>query len=78
MYHCINQGFFTFVSIFQALDPEGDPARFSLLSGDSQHFDIGASSGTIRVVSQLDRESQDTYTLVIVVNFMQLTGVGIL
>ncbi|KAK4317592.1 hypothetical protein Pmani_011328 [Petrolisthes manimaculis] len=48
-----------------ALDPEGDPAKFSLLSGDSQHFDIGASSGTIRVVSQLDRETQDTYALVV-------------
>lgn len=70
MYYCINQGFITFVLMFQALDPEGDPARYSLLSGDSQHFDVGASSGTIRVVSQLDRETQDTYTLVSQVNFV--------
>ncbi|XP_069188061.1 cadherin-99C isoform X1 [Procambarus clarkii] len=50
----------------KALDPEGDPARFSIISGNElNHFDIGEASGTMRLISQLDRESLDSYNMVI-------------
>ncbi|XP_042232357.1 cadherin-99C-like [Homarus americanus] len=49
-----------------AIDPEGDPASFSLIGGNElRHFDIGETSGTLRLVDQLDRESLDAYNLVV-------------
>ncbi|KAK8748529.1 hypothetical protein OTU49_015837 [Cherax quadricarinatus] len=49
-----------------ALDPEGDPASFSIISGNElNHFEIGETSGTLRLVNPLDRESLDSYNLVI-------------
>ncbi|XP_068204162.1 cadherin-99C-like [Palaemon carinicauda] len=49
-----------------AIDPEGDQARFSLISGNElRHFDIGETSGIFRLVDQLDRESLDAYSLVV-------------
>lgn len=50
---------------FQALDPEGDPAIYSLVGGNELgHFEIGESSGTLRIAKHLDRETLDLYTLV--------------
>lgn len=49
-----------------ALDPEGDAARFSLISGNElRHFDVGETSGILRLVDKLDRESLDAYTLIV-------------
>ncbi|KAK7080227.1 hypothetical protein SK128_015764 [Halocaridina rubra] len=49
-----------------ASDPEGDPARFSFVSGNElRHFDIGQTSGILRLVDQLDRENLEAYTLVV-------------
>ncbi|XP_066951958.1 cadherin-99C isoform X2 [Macrobrachium rosenbergii] len=49
-----------------AIDPEGDQARFSLVSGNElRHFDIGETSGMLRLVDKLDRESLDAYSLVV-------------
>ena len=49
----------------QALDPEGDAASYTLVGGNElNHFDIGESSGTLRIADHLDRESLDLYTLV--------------
>ncbi|XP_063882361.1 LOW QUALITY PROTEIN: cadherin-99C-like [Scylla paramamosain] len=49
-----------------ALDPEGDLAIYSLVGGnDLNHFEIGESSGTLRIADHLDRESLDLYTLIV-------------
>lgn len=49
-----------------AVDPEGDPASLSIITGNElRHFDIGETSGTLRLVDQLDRENLDAYTLVL-------------
>lgn len=47
------------------MDPEEDPATYSLVGGNELgHFEIGESSGTLRIADHLDRESLDSYTLV--------------
>ena len=47
------------------MDPEGDAAIYSLVSGNALgHFEIGESSGTLRIADHLDRESLDLYSLV--------------
>lgn len=54
-----------FPSIVQALDPEEDQAIYSLVGGNELgHFEIGETSGTLRIADHLDRESLDSYSLV--------------
>ncbi|ROT74065.1 protocadherin-15, partial [Penaeus vannamei] len=54
------------IATLTAIDPEGDAATFSFVGGnDLRHFDIGDTSGTIRLKEKLDRESLDSYALIV-------------
>lgn len=49
----------------KAVDPEGDPVSYSILSGnDLRQFAIGSKTGVITVIRQLDREDLNRYQLV--------------
>ncbi|KAF7277265.1 hypothetical protein GWI33_008891, partial [Rhynchophorus ferrugineus] len=54
------------VSTLMAMDPEGDPVTYSILSGnDLRQFAIGAKSGIISIIRMLDREDLNRYQLMI-------------
>ncbi|XP_072398558.1 cadherin-99C [Diabrotica undecimpunctata] len=54
------------IATLLAVDPEGDPVTYSIVSGnDLRQFAIGAKSGVITIIRQLDREDLNTYQLVI-------------
>lgn len=53
------------INYFQATDPENDPVRYSITSGnDLRQFTIGSKSGVISVIRKLDREDLTRYQLV--------------
>ncbi|XP_034148190.1 protocadherin-15b isoform X5 [Esox lucius] len=50
----------------QAEDREGDPITYSIQHGDPhQHFELSQTSGLLLLGKPLDRESEDSYTLVV-------------
>ncbi|XP_076053074.1 cadherin 99C [Oratosquilla oratoria] len=54
------------VTTVQAVDPEGDLVRYSIVSGNSLgHFEVGELTGSIRVTKALDREKVGQYILVV-------------
>ena len=49
----------------RARDPEGGPVRYALVDQDGEgHFSVEESTGVIRVMAQLDRETKRKYALV--------------
>ena len=56
----------TSVVTVRARDPEGDTVTYSIVSGDDDnHFYIGESTGAIRVLEPLDRETIKKYSLTV-------------
>lgn len=56
---------FAEVATAAARDPEGGPVRYSLVAGDPEgHFSVEESTGVVRVMRPLDRETQRRYSLV--------------
>ncbi|CAH1118837.1 unnamed protein product [Phaedon cochleariae] len=54
------------VAAIVATDPEGDPVTYSIVSGnDLRQFAIGAKTGLMTIIRQLDREDLNRYQLVI-------------
>lgn len=54
------------VVVVQADDPEADPVKYSIVSGnDLRQFTIGAESGSITIIRKLDRETLTKYQLMI-------------
>ncbi|KAL1505298.1 hypothetical protein ABEB36_004893 [Hypothenemus hampei] len=49
-----------------AVDPEGDPVRYSIVSGnDLRQFFINSQTGVVSIIRMLDREDLNRYQLVI-------------
>ncbi|XP_059097736.1 cadherin-99C-like isoform X2 [Tigriopus californicus] len=64
----VSEGAPKFASVVtaQAKDPEGDPVRYSIIEGnDAGHFQIEESTGIIRAMHPLDRETLRRYSLVV-------------
>ena len=54
------------VVVVQADDPETDPVKYSIISGnDLRQFTIDAESGSITIIRKLDRETLTKYQLMI-------------
>lgn len=54
------------VAVVKAVDPEDDPVRYSITSGnDLRQFSVGTDSGVISVIRMLDREDLTRYQLII-------------
>lgn len=54
------------VAVVKAIDPEDDPVRYSITSGnDLRQFAVGQESGVISVIRMLDREDLTRYQLII-------------
>lgn len=54
------------VAVVKAIDPEDDPVRYSITSGnDLRQFAVGHESGVISVIRMLDREDLTRYQLII-------------
>ncbi|XP_030756707.1 cadherin-99C [Sitophilus oryzae] len=54
------------VATLLAVDPEGDPVLYSIVSGnDLRQFAIGSRSGVISIIRMLDREDLNRYQLMI-------------
>ena len=57
---------FSSVVTVAAKDPEGGPVRYAIVAGnDQEHFSIEESTGVIRVMQPLDRESIRRYSLTV-------------
>lgn len=73
---CLPNAIYTEIICLQATDPENDPVRYSITSGnDLRQFTIGSKSGVISVIRKLDREDLTRYQLVCIVilyDFMTL------
>lgn len=64
----VSEGAPKFASVVtaQAKDPEGDPVRYSIIDGnDAGHFQIEESTGIIRAMHPLDRETLRRYSLIV-------------
>lgn len=56
----------TTVVVVQADDPETDPVKYSIMSGnDLRQFTINSESGSITIIRKLDRETLTKYQLMI-------------
>lgn len=54
------------IATLVAVDPEGDPVTYSIVSGnDLRQFAIGSKTGVISIIRMLDREDLNRYQLVI-------------
>ncbi|KAJ8937490.1 hypothetical protein NQ314_011880 [Rhamnusium bicolor] len=54
------------VATITAVDPEGDPVSYSIVSGnDLRQFAVGSKTGVMTIIRQLDREDLNRYQLVI-------------
>lgn len=54
------------VAVVRAVDPESDPVRYSITSGnDLRQFSVGPDNGVISVIRMLDREDLTRYQLII-------------
>lgn len=54
------------VAVVNAVDPEDDPVRYSITSGnDLRQFSVGQENGVISVIRMLDREDLTRYQLII-------------
>lgn len=54
------------VAVVKAEDPEDDPVRYTITSGnDLRQFSVGQDSGVISVIRKLDREDLTRYQLII-------------
>lgn len=54
------------VAVVNAVDPEDDPVRYSITSGnDLRQFSVGSENGVISVIRMLDREDLTRYQLII-------------
>lgn len=54
------------VTVVKAEDPEGDPVKYSIISGnDLRQFYIGQENGVLSVIRKLDREELSRYQLII-------------
>lgn len=54
------------VAVVNAVDPEDDPVRYSITSGnDLRQFSVGPENGVISVIRMLDREDLTRYQLII-------------
>lgn len=54
------------VAVVKAEDPEDDPVRYAITSGnDLRQFSVGPDSGVISVIRKLDREDLTRYQLII-------------
>lgn len=54
------------VTVVKAEDPEGDPVKYSIVSGnDLRQFYIGPDNGVLSVIRKLDREELSRYQLII-------------
>lgn len=54
------------VAVIKAEDPESDPVRYSISSGnDLRQFSIGQETGVVSVIRKLDREDLTRYQLII-------------
>uniref|UniRef100_W4VRE0 Putative auditory receptor cell stereocilium organization n=1 Tax=Corethrella appendiculata TaxID=1370023 RepID=W4VRE0_9DIPT len=54
------------VTVVKAEDPESDPVKYSIMSGnDLRQFSIGQDNGVISVIRKLDREDLTRYQLII-------------
>ena len=54
------------VAVVRAVDPEDDPVKYSIVSGnDLRQFSVGSANGVISVIRMLDREDLTRYQLII-------------
>lgn len=54
------------VAVVRAVDPEDDPVRYTITSGnDLRQFSVGTENGVISVIRMLDREDLTRYQLII-------------
>ena len=54
------------VAVLKAEDPESDPVKYTLISGnDLRQFSVGQENGVISVIRKLDRETLTRYQLIV-------------